>query len=156
MTDFRRLVHDVVKRRKKWLPSVALCFAGFVGFVALFNIRMELWREIQEVDLNAIPAVFVFFAVWGLIFSFAWSYRKVILVAVVGMVIGAIAGVFPYLAIAIFLILLQLSPEGQATSRELSELFNNDIFSQLFYVAGAASGGPIAVYVYHREQERRR
>ena len=87
------------------------------------------------------------------IFYLAQSYWRVILVAVVGMVIGAVAGVFPYFVVVIIMILLELSPEGQATSRELSQLFNNDVFSQLFFVAGSASGGPIAVYVYIEEKK---
>ena len=77
----------------------------------------------------------------------------VIFVAVVGMVIGAVAGFVPYFVIVIILLLLEQSPVGQATSRELAQLFNNDVFSQLFYVAGAASGGPIAVLVYFERKK---
>ena len=152
MHDLKRRFHDVIKRWKNWLPSVAI---GFVSFVALLYRGPELWRSFQEVDLKAIPALFVFIFVGTLIFSFAWSYRIEIFVAVVGMVIGAVAGVFPYLVILIILLLLELSTEGQATNRELAQLFDNDLFSQLFYVAGAASGGPIAVYVYIEEKKKK-
>ena len=150
MPDLKRHVHDVVKRWKTWLLRVAL---GFVGFVALLYMGMELWREIQEVDLNALLAVLVLFAVWTPISILAWSYWRVILVAVVGMVIGAVAGVVPYLVIAIIMVLLELSPEGQATNRELSQLLNNDLFWELFFVAGAASGGPVAIYAYFERKK---
>lgn len=152
MPDLKRRVHDVVKRWKDWLPRVAI--GGSV--TALLYLGTVFWRRIQEVDLNTLPATLVFLATVFSIAAFALPYWRVILVAVVGMVIGAVAGVIPYLVVVIIMILLELSPEGQATSRQLSQLVNNAVFSQLFFVAGAASGGPIAVIVYHREQERRR
>lgn len=145
MPDLKRLVHEVVKRRKKWLPRVAL---GLGVVTVLLFFGTAVWQTAQDGTLNIIIAFSVFCIVCMSIFEFARSYWRVILVAVLGMVIGAVAGVFPYLVIVMILIPLELSTEGQATSRELSQLFNNDIFSQLFYVAGAASGGPIAVYVY--------
>ncbi len=52
--------------------------------------------------------------------------------------------------------LLGLSPEGQASYEELNKLFNNEVFNQLFFVAGAASGGPVAVYVYFERQKKER
>ena len=150
MPDLKRRVHDVVKRWKNWLPRVAL---GFVGVAAFLYVGTVVWQAVQEVDLNFLIAFLVFCVVCLTIFEFARPYWRVILVAVVGMVIGAVAGVFPYLVVVIILILLELSPEGQATSRELSELVNNDEFSRLFFVAGAASGGPIAVYAYHERMK---
>ena len=77
-----------------------------------------------------------------------------VLVAVLGMVIGAVAGFVPYLVIVIIMILLEQSPEGQATNSQLSQLLNNDVFGQLFFVAGAASGGPIAIYAYQEKKRR--
>lgn len=150
MPDLKRLVHGVVKRWKTWLPLVSF---GFGIIVLLFYVGTELWQTFQDGNLNTLPAILVLCAVGIPIFSWAWSYRMVVLVAVVGMVTGAVAGVFPYLVIVIILILLDLSPEGQATSRELSQLVNNDEFSRLFYIAGAASGGPIAVYAYHERKK---
>lgn len=150
MPDLKRLVHGLVKRWKDWLPRVAL---GFVGFAALFYIGTVIWRTIQEVDLNTLPALLVICVVYILMLGCAWSYWRVVFAAVVGMVIGAVAGFFPYLVIAIIMMLLELSPEGQVTSRELSQLFNNDVFLELFFVAGAASGGPIAVYAYHERKK---
>ena len=151
MLDLKRRLQDVIKRWKNWLPRVAL---SFVGFVALLYTGPELWRSVQEVDLKALPALVVLVFVGTLIFSVAWSYRMVVFVAVVGMVIGAVAGFVPYFVIGIILILLELSPEGQATGRQLSQLFNNDVFWELFFVAGAASGGPIAVLVYFKEEKK--
>ena len=150
MPDLKRRFQDVIKRWKNWFPRAAL---SFFGFVALLYTGPELWRSVQEVDLKALPALFVFAFVGTLIFSFAWSYRRVVFVAVVGMVIGAVAGIFPYLVVVIIMVLLELSPEGQATGRQLSQLLNNDVFWELFFVAGAASGGPIAVYVYIEEKK---
>ena len=150
MPDLKRLVHDVVKRRKKWLPRVALGF-GVVAVLLFFGTAS--WQTAQDGTLNIIIAFSVFCIVCMTIFEFARSYWRVILVAVLGMVIGAVAGVFPYLAIAIIMMLLELSPESQATGKELSQLFNNDVFSQLFFVAGPASGGPIAVYAYHERKK---
>ena len=151
MPDLKRRAHDVVKRWKEWLPRVAL---GFFGVAALLYSGPAAWQAVQEIELNVVFAVLVLCAVGSPISILAWSYRIVVLVAVVGMVIGAVAGVFPYLVIAIILVLLELSPEGQATNRDLSELLNNDVFGQLFFVAGAASGGPIAVYVYIEERKK--
>ena len=151
MPDLKRLVQGVVKRWKNWLPLVTL---GFGIILALFYVGTELWRTSQDGNLNTLLAVLIFCAVWFPIFGFAWSYRMVVLVAVVGMVIGAVAGFVPYLVLVIIMILLEQSPEGQLTSRELSQLFNNDVFRQLFFVAGAASGGPIAVYAYHERKKR--
>ena len=150
MPDLKRRVHDVVKRWKDWLTRVVI--GG--GVVAFLYMGTELWRRLQEVDLNTLPATLVFLATVFSIAAFAQPYWRVILVAVVGMVIGAAAGFLPYLVIVIFLILLELSAEGQATSKQLSELFNNDVFWQLFFVAGAASGGPIAVYVYIEDRKK--
>ena len=149
--DLKRLVQGTVKRWKTWLPLVTF---GFGIIVLLSYVGTELWRTFQGGRLNILLAVLVLGALWIPIISFAWSYRTVVLVAVVGMVIGAVAGIVPYLAIVIIMILLELSPEGQVTSRELSQLFNNNVFSQLFFVAGAASGGPIAVYAYHERKKR--
>ena len=150
MPDLTRLVQVVVKRCKDWLPGVALVAFGF----AIVYLVMELWRALQDTNLSTLIALLVLLAVGIPIGSFAWSYLKVILVAVSGMVIGAVAGVVPYIVIAIIMLLLEQSPEGQVTGRELSRLFNNDVFSQLFFVAGAASGGPIAVYAYHERKRR--
>lgn len=151
MPDLKRRFQDVIKRWKNWLPRVAL---GFGAVVALLYIGTVIWQTFQDSDLNFLIAFLVFCAVFLFIARFAWSYRRVVLVAVVGMVIGAVAGFVPYFVIGIILILLELSPEGQTTGRQLSQLLNNDVFSQLFFVAGAASGGPIAVYVYIEEKKK--
>ncbi len=151
MPDLKRCFQDVIKRWKNWSLFVAL---GFVGFVALLYIGTVLWQAVQDVNLNILIAFLFLCAVCWSIASIAWAYRMVVLVAVVGMVIGAVAGIFPYFVVVIILILLELSPEAQATSRQLSQLFNNDVFWELFFVAGAASGGPIAVLVYFKEEEK--
>ena len=150
MPDLKRRFQDVIKRWKNWLPPVALVFGIIAAF---FYVGTELWRTFQDGNLNTLPAILVLIVVCLPIFYLAQSYWRVVLVAIAGMVIGAVAGVFPYLVIVIIMVLLELSPEGQVTSRQLSELFNNDVFSQLFFIAGAASGGPIAVYVYIEEKK---
>ena len=151
MPDLKRRLFDVGKRWKNWLARVAV---GFVIVVAVFYQGTDIWQTVQDGKLNTLLAVLIFIVVYILIVSVAWSYRMEVLVAVVGMVVGAVAGFFPYLVIAIILTLLELSPEGQASSRELSQLFSNEEFSQLFFVAGAASGGPIAVYAYNERKKR--
>ena len=150
MPDLKRRFQDVMKRLKNWLPPVALVFGIIAAF---FYVGTELWRSFQDGNLNTLPAILVLIAVCLPIFYLAQSYWRVVLVAIAGMVIGTVAGVFPYLVIVIIMILLELSPEGQTTSRELSQLLSNDLFGQLFFVAGAASGGPIAVYVYIEEKK---
>ena len=151
MPDLKRRLFDVGKRWKNWLPLVAV---GVGLVVVVFYVGTAIWQTVQDGKLNTLLAVLIFFAVYIPIVIVAWSYRREVLVAVVGMVVGAVAGFFPYLVIAIILMLLKLSPEGQASSRELSQLFSNEVFSQLFFVAGAASGGPIAVYAYNERKKR--
>ena len=150
MRDLKRRFHDVIKKWKNWSLFVAL---GFVGFVALLQIGTVLWQAVQDVNLNILIAFLFLCAVCWSIAGIAWAYRRVVLVAVVGMVVGAVAGLVPYLVVVIIIVLFELSPEGQATSRQLSQLFNNDVFWELFFVAGAASGGPIAVLVYFKEEK---
>ena len=152
MPDLKSRVQAVVKGWRDWSPRVALIVFGFGIILALFYAAMELWWAVQDANPSTLTAFLVLCAVWVPIVIFAWSYRMVVLVAVLGMVTGAVVGVVPYVVIAIIMILLEQSPDGQATSRELSQLFNSDVFSQLFFVAGAASGGPIAVYAYHERK----
>ena len=147
MPDLKRRFHDVIKRWKNWLLFVAL------GFVALLYMGPVLWQAVQDGNLTALFAISVFLVTVISIIKFALQYLRVVFVAVVGMVIGAVAGFVPYFVIVIILLLLEQSPVGQATSRQLSQLFDNDLFGQLFYVAGAASGGPIAVLVYFKEKK---
>ena len=152
MLDLKRRVTNLGRKWKSWVPPVAVSL-GIVA--AVFYVGAEIWQTVQEGNLNTLLAILIFLAVTTFIVNVAWSYRMETLVAVVGMVIGAVVGVFPYMVLAIILILLELSPEGQATNRELSQVFsNNEVFSQLFFVAGAASGGPIAIYVYTERKKR--
>ena len=152
MPDFRGRIADVSKRWKNWLAPGAV---GFGIVVAVFYVGTKIWQTVQEGNLSTLVAVLIFFAVYIPIVIIAWSYRKEILVAIVGMVVGAVAGFLPYLVMAIILLLLEQSPDSQASSRELStQIFSNEVFSQLFFVAGAASGGPIAVYVYIERKKR--
>ena len=81
---------------------------------------------------------------------------KELFVAILGMFVGAIAGIVPYVVVGILLLLLSSSSEGQASYEELNQLFNNAAFRQLFFVAGAASGGsPVAVYVYFEKRKEK-
>ena len=137
----------IYKRSKRWLDPV-------LGIVAVFYTGWFVWQEVQGFTPSYLAAVSYFLVVFFFIVSVAWSYWREILVAVVGMVVGAIAGFVPYFVIAIFLFLLGLSPEGQSSYEELNKLFNNEVFNQLFFVAGAASGGPIAILVYFKRQKR--
>ena len=151
MLDLKRLVTNLGRKWKSWVPRVAVSL-GIVAVV--YYVGAEIWQTVQEGNLSTLLAILIFIAVTTFIVNVAWPYRMETLVAVVGMVIGAVVGVFPYMVLAIILMLLELSPEGQATSREWSQLFSNVVFSQLFFVAGAASGGPIAIYVYTERKKR--
>ena len=132
MPDLKRRFQDVIKRWKNCLPPVALVFGIIAAF---FYVGTELWRTFQDGNLNTLSAILVLIAVCLPIFYLAQSYWRVVLVAIAGMVIGAVAGVFPYLVVVIIMILLELSPEGQATSRELSQLLNNDVFRNYLKMA---------------------
>ncbi len=145
------MVEAVIKEWKNWLLRASI---GFVIVAALLYMAMELWWTLQDVNPSTLIAFLVVCAVVAPIVGFAWSYWRVVLVAVLGMVIGAVAGFVPYFVMVIIMMLLEQSAEGQVTSRQLSQLFNNDAFNQLFFVAGAASGGPIAVYAYHERKKR--
>ena len=138
----------IYKRSKHWLDPV-------VGIFAALYTGWLVWQEVQGFTPSYLVAALYFFVVFLFIVSVAWSYRSTILVAVVGMVVGAIAGFVPYFVIGIFLFLLGLSPEGQASSETFGQLLSGELIRQLFFVAGAASGGPIAVNVYNdRRRER--
>ncbi len=150
MPDLKRRFQDVIKRWKNWLPPVAVVFGIIAAF---FYVGTELWRTFQDGNLTTLFAIIVFLVTFFYIIKFALQYWRVVLVAVVGMVIGAVAGSAPYFVIVIIMILLELSLEGQATSRQLSQLLNNEMFWELFFVAGAASGGPIAVYAYFERKK---
>lgn len=150
MPDLMRRVTDIGKRWKSWLPRVAVGF-GFVAVVSYLGT--EIWQTVQDDNLNTLLAILILLAVFVPTVNFAWSYRMEFLVAIVGMVLGAVAGFFPYLVIDI---ILELSSEDQASSEQLRLLLNNEVFSQLFFVAGAASGGPIAVYAYSERKKRDR
>ena len=143
-----RRISAMDRRWKVGLVSIAVVLGIlYVGWV--------FWQAVQNVTLNGLAVACMFVVVPLLIMAAASSYWKEIFVAVVGMVVGAIAGGLPYLVVGIFLILLGLSPEDQASNEAFRQLFNNEVFNQLFFVAGAASGGPIAVYVYiERRKER--
>lgn len=131
----------IYKRWKRWLDSI-------VGIVAVFFTGWLAWDGVQGFTPSYLAALFYFLVVFLLIVLVVSPYWKEFFVAIFGMFVGAIAGIVPYYAIGILLLLLGLSPEGQASYEALSMLFNNEVFMQLFFVAGAASGGPIAVYVY--------
>ena len=133
MLNLKRLVTNLSRKWKSWLPPVVV---GLVIVPVVLYTGAGIWQTAQEGTLNTLVAFLIFFAVCTFIVIVASPYRMEILVAVVGMVVGAVAGAVPYMVLAIILILLGLSTEGQATSRELSPLLNNEVFSQLFFVAG--------------------
>ena len=130
----------IYKRRKCWFDSA-------VGIVAAFYTGWLVWQEVQGFTPSYLAAVSYFFVVFLFIVSAVSSYWKELFVAILGMFVGAIAGIVPYVVVGILLLLLSSSSEGQASYEELNQLFNNAAFRQLFFVAGAASGGPVAVYV---------
>ena len=138
----------IYKRWKRWLVPV-------VGIVVVFYTGWFVWQEVQGFTPSYLVAVLYFFVVFLFIVSVVSPYWREMLVAVVGMVVGTIAGFLPYYVLGIFLLLLGLSPEGQASYEELNKLFNNEVFNQLFFVAGAASGGPVAVYVYFEKRKEK-
>ena len=142
---------DWMRRHRVVLSEIGL-FIGLVLYVVWFA-----WQGSQSGDVTlarllalGIPVVVLL----GMMAAVS-SYRKEVFVAVVGMVVGAAAGAIPYLVVGVFLFLLGLSPEDQATSEEFRQLFNNRVFSELFFVAGAASGGPVAVYVYFEKRKEK-
>ena len=140
------------KMWKVWLAAIAI---GFVIAAALY-VGSFIGQTVQDGDvtLSRVPAALVLVAVLAVLSYVFSSYWREIFVAVVGMVVGAVVGIFPYLILAIFLLLLGLSPEDKAGTEELRQLFNSQLFNELFFVAGAASGGPIAILVYFKRQKR--
>ena len=138
----------IYKRWKRWLVPV-------VGIVVVFYTGWFVWQEVQGFTPSYLASVSYFFVVFFFIVSVVSSYLKELFVAVLGMFVGAIAGIVPYIVVGILLLLLSLSSEGQASYEELNKLFNNQVFNQLFFVAGAASGGPIAVYVYFEKRKEK-
>ena len=138
----------IYKRRKRWLDIA-------VGIVAAFYTGWLVWQEVQGFTPSYLAAVSYFFVVFLFIVSAVSSYWKELFVAILGMFVGAIAGIVPYVVVGILLLLLSSSSEGQASYEELNQLFNNAAFRQLFFVAGAASGGPVAVYVYFEKRKEK-
>ena len=126
MLDLKRRVTNVGRKWKSWLLPVA---AGLGVVPLVIYVGAEVWQTVQEDNLSTLLAVLIFLGVSIFMVSVASPYRMEILVAVVGMVIGAVVGIVPYMVLAIILILLDLSPEGQATSREMSQLFSAEVFS---------------------------
>ena len=126
-----------------------------VGFVAVLYTGWLVWQEVQGFTPSYLATVAYFFVVFLFIVSAVSSYWKELFVAILGMFVGAIAGIVPYVVVGILLLLLSLSSEGQASYEELNQLFNNAAFRQLFFVAGAASGGPVAVYVYFEKRKEK-
>ena len=128
---------------------------SIIGALGILCVGWVVWSAVQDVILSSFAVACMLVVVFSLIATAVSSYRKEIFVAVVGMVVGTIAGSIPYLVVGIFLFLLGLSPEDQASNEAFTQLFNNEAFTKMFFVAGAASGGPIAVYVYiERRKER--
>lgn len=138
----------IYKRWKRWLDPV-------VGIFAVFYTGWFVWQEVQGFTPSYLAAVVYFFVVFFFIMSVVSPYLKELFVAVLGMFVGAIAGIVPYIVVGILLLLLSLSSEGQASYEALNQLFNNAAFRQLFFVAGAASGGPVAVYVYFEKRKEK-
>ena len=143
---------------KRW-GQTSLIASG-IGLLLLY-LGWITWQHVQRDELTLLTlltllAVGILMFVLGLIGKVAWSYWKEIFVAIVGMVVGAIAGTIPYVVIDLFLILLEFGSGNQASSSAFEQLFSDGVFSQLFFVAGAASGGPIAIYVYiERRKEQK-
>ena len=125
------------------------------AFVAVLYTGWLVWQEVQGFTPSYLAAVAYFFVVFLFIVSAVSSYWKELFVAILGMFVGAIAGIVPYVVVGILLLLLSSSSEGQASYEELNQLFNNAAFRQLFFVAGAASGGPVAVYVYFEKRKEK-
>ena len=154
----RDLKLQFIAMSKRWWQASLI--ASGVGLLLLYA-GWTAWQSFQrdEITLRTLPtllAVGILISVLCLIGKAARSYWKEIFVAIVGMVVGAIAGAIPYVVIGLFLILLEFSPENQASSSAFEQLFSGGVFSQLFFVAGAASGGPIAIYVYiERRKEKK-
>ena len=151
----RDLKRSFVAIYGRWWQGFLL--ASTIGLV-LLSVGWTIWQRFQsdEINLPTLLAVGMLVSVPCLIMKAARSYWKDIFVATVGMVVGAIAGGIPYVVIGIFLILLGLSPENQTSSEAFEQLFSGDVFNQLFFVAGAASGGPIAVYVYTERRKEKK
>ena len=151
----RDLKLQFIAMSKRWWQASLI--ASGVGLLLLYA-GWTAWQSFQrdEITLPTLLAVGILISVLCLIGKAARSYWKEIFVAIVGMVVGAIAGAIPYVVIGLFLILLEFSPENQASSSAFEQLFSGGVFSQLFFVAGAASGGPIAIYVYiERRKEKK-
>ena len=138
----------IYKRWKRWLDIV-------VGIVAVPFTGWVVWQEVQGFTPSYLVAALYFFVVFFFIVSVVSPYWREFFVAILGMFVGAIAGIVPYVVVGILLLLLSLSSEGQASYEELNQLFNNAAFSKLFFVAGAASGGPVAVYVYFEKRKEK-
>ena len=143
-----RRVAAIYKRWKRWLDIV-------VGIVAVPFTGWVVWQEVQGFTPSYLVTALYFFVVFFFIVSAVSSYLKELFIAILGMFVGAIAGIVPYFVVGIFLLLLELSSEGQASYEALNQLFNNAAFRQLFFVAGAASGGPVAVYVYFEKRKEK-
>ena len=151
----RDLKLQFIAMSKRWWQA---SLGAFVVGLLLLYLGWTTWERFQsdEFTLPTLLAVGILISVPCLIMAAARSYWKEIFVATVGMVVGAIAGGIPYVVIGLFLILLGLSPENQPSSEAFEQLFSGGVFNQLFFVAGAASGGPIAIYVYiERRKEKK-
>ena len=151
----RDLKLQVIAMSKRWWR--ASLAASVVGLILLY-VGWTIWQRFQsdEITLPTLLAVGILISVACLIVAAAGSYWREIFVATVGMVVGAIAGGIPYVIIGLFLILLGLSPENQASSEAFEQLSSGGVFNQLFFVAGAASGGPIAIYIYTERRKERK
>ena len=151
----RDLKRQFVAMYKRWWQ--AFLTASVIGLV-LFFFGWTIWQRFQsgEITLPTLLAVGMLVSVFCFIMTAARSYWEEIFVATAGMVVGTIAGGIPYVVIGIFLILLGLSPENQASSEAFEQLFSGGGFKELFFVAGAASGGPIAVYVYIEKRKEKK
>ena len=100
---------------------------GLVSIIVVLDILgagWVFWQAVQDVILSRLVAACMFVVVSLQIVVVVSSYRKEIFVAVVGMVVGTIAGSIPYLVVGIFLFLLGLSPEDQASNEAFTQLFN--------------------------------